>query len=258
MGILKFLWENLFTVLGYSILTGGALLELLWLYVVVFRAYDVEYDERECANSWPKIDLKKALRRRLSVPRLGLPLWLFFAGALGFWLLRADWDTYLAIAVVWFLTAPLRKMLGIAVARRAYRDSERESPQTSYWDDVLYYYAWALYPPEAPGGNQPWFRKRLKWLNKLQGVLRFFWVIIQVWRLWGMLVMAVVSLAWPVAALCAIFYHVENVDEYKYWKPWWRFDRKSSRPHRKPTIEGQVVSDRTDGDATGNGIGRKS
>lgn len=258
VSILEFLWENMFTVLGYSILAGGALAELLYLYIVVFRAYDVEYDETECNESWPKIDLKKALRRRLSIPRLGFPLWLVFSATLGLWLLRADWDTYIAIAVLWFLTTPLRKMLGIAVARKAYRDSEHKATQTSYWDDVMYYYSWAFDPPEAPGGNRPWFKRRLKWMNKFQSVLRFFWYLIQVWRLWGMLVMAVVSMFWPIAALCAIFYHVESVDEYKYWRPWWRFDRKGTRPHRKPTIDGEVVKTEP-GDESPDGLAtRKS
>lgn len=239
--LLAYLWHHLFTWWGYLVLVGGSLLELGWLYVVVLRAYDVEYDEKECTESYPRIDLKKALRRRLSVPRLGFPLWLAFAVMLAVWFSHMNLHTYVTVAFFWFLTTPLRKMLGIAIARKAHRDSQNEQPETSYWDDVVYYYSWALDLPESPG-SKVWFKRKLKWLNKFRPVLFFWWYLLQVWRLWGMIFVAIASFFWPIAALAAIFYHVESVDEYRYYKPWWRLNRKGAAPERKhKVVDGEVV-----------------
>lgn len=232
--LLAYLWHHLFTWWGYLVLVGGSLLELGWLYVVVLRAYDVEYDEKECAESYPRIDLKKALRRRLSVPRLGLPLWLAFAVMLAVWFSHMNLHTYVTVAFFWFLTTPLRKMLGIAVARKAHRDSEKEQPETSYWDDVVYYYSWAFDTVGAKGQ----FKRRLRWMNAVLPLLR----LLMFWRLWGMALTAAASFFWPVAALCSMFYHIEMVDDYHYLQPWWRWNRKGAAPERKhKVVDGEVV-----------------
>ncbi len=202
-----------------GILLLAVFAELAWLYVVVLRAMDLSYDKERCARR--NVDYKKAMRRRVSWPQLGFPLFAVFAALLILFNLNMSFKTYVVIATLWFFTAPLRKMWGIAIARKVVRN-RGETPGTSYWEDVAEYYSWGFRFPERRQDKQ-WFEDKLAFLNKFQDL----WYVIQIFRFWGVAVQALASLAWPVTAAAAIFWHMEMVDDYDYERPWWRFDRTS-------------------------------
>ncbi len=226
------------------IFIGGGFLNLLWYYVVVLRASDVRWDPVRCRSKSPVIDLKKAQRRRVSVPWLGVPL---FLGVAALYAAQIVWNTvfaYMVIAFLCFITAPLRKMWGMYVARRVHQRQTGEPLQTKYWHDVAFYYSWGLDMPAKPD-DKVWFEDRLAWLNRFQSL----WYVLQVWRFWGIFGQAALSLLWPVLAIATPFYHLDNVDEYKYQRPWWRFDPEQKKRDRrtKPAsgdiVDGEVVVD---------------
>lgn len=200
--------------------------ELAWLYVVVLRAMDLGYDKERCDRR--NVDYKKAMRRRISWMQLGFPLFLLLAALLILFNLDVSFKTYLVIATLWFVTAPLRKMWGIAIARKVVKN-RGEKLGTSYWQDVRDYYSWGFRFPERPQDKQ-WFEDKLAWLNKFQNL----WYAIQIIRFWGVVAQLFASLVWPVAAVVAVFYHMEMVDDYDYDRPWWRFDRKTDQSRMRP------------------------
>ena len=200
-----------------AIVVGSSLTELLWSGVVVLRAADVGYDQWKCEARRPKVDLGKALRRRITWPRLGLPLFAVCAGLFVVQLLWMSAFTYTVVSIAWFLGAVPRRMWGIAVMRRT-----QPRPETGYWQDVRRYYALGLTLPSRPE-DQAWFIGKLRWLNKFQNL----WYLLQVYRFWGIFGYAVNALAWPVSSAFAIFYHMESAgNRSKYLRPWWRFDRE--------------------------------
>lgn len=195
------------------------------MFIVAMRAYDLNWDKNACEAAEPRIDLRKGLRRFVGIPRLGLPMAVMSITLLELWIITQNWDVYWAAAIVWFMTAPLRKVWGIAIARRAYkRANPGYKPETSLLDDLLYYWEWGTQ------GKTARFTGRLaKW-----NWLRFFLVVIKFWKLWGIVAMAAASVVWPVFALFAPFFHTEQVDKYDYWhKPWWRMNRDAPKPPSK-------------------------
>src|SRR5207248_8659402 len=101
-----------------AIVVGSSVTELLWSGVVVLRAADVGYDQWKCEARRPKVDLGKALRRRITWPRLGLPLFAVCAGLFVVQLLWMSAFTYTVVSIAWFLGAVPRRLWGIAVMRR--------------------------------------------------------------------------------------------------------------------------------------------
>jgi hypothetical protein len=210
-----------------AVVVGGGLVEFLWAGVVVLRAADVGYDLSKCEARQPKVDLAKALRRRITWPRLGLPLFALCAALFAAQLLWMSVFTYTVISIAWFLGAVPRKMWGIAVARRV-----MPRPDTRYWQDVRRYYVIGLSLPSRPE-DQMWFIGKLRWLNQFQR----FWYLLQIFRFWGIFGYAVAALAWPLSSAVAIFYHMESAGfRREYLRPWWRFDRKrgADPAKRKP------------------------
>jgi hypothetical protein len=210
--------ENLLAYLPWSwlgaVVVGGALCELLWYGVVVLRAADVDYDPARCASQRPAVDLQKALRRRVTWPRLGLPLFAICAALFLIQLLWMSLLTYTLISIAWYLTAPPRQMWGIAVSRRLRRTGD------SYWTEVRRYYSAGLRMPGRPE-EQVWFVGRYRWLNKFQNL----WYVRQLYRFWAFPSYAVAALFWPVASAFSIFYHLERAGRPDYLNPWWRLDR---------------------------------
>ncbi|HSX01132.1 MAG TPA: hypothetical protein VLF67_02715 [Candidatus Saccharimonas sp.] len=240
---MQFMWHHLFWLWLSVVLIGASGLDLLWYGVVVLRASDVDYDPKRCAERRPRVDLKKALRRRASWPALGLPLWLVAVVLFGVQLLWWSLTAYAVISIAWFVTAPLRKIWGMAIARRVHTRTQGTKPDTSLWYDVAYYYSWGFELPQRPE-EQEWFVGKYRWLNNFQKL----WYVIQVWRFWGLPALAIASLVWPVTAVCAIFYHLDNVDDYSYMRPWWRFDQHSDqpkKPHQGKVVDGEVVTPAT-------------
>lgn len=205
-----------------GILLLAVLAELAWLYVVVLRSWDLNHDKQRCHDR--NVNWRKAQRRRVSWPQLGFPLFVLFGVLLVLLNLNTNIETYLVIATLWFVTAPLRRMWGLAVARKIVMKLDGKLT-TSYWEDVSDYYTWGFTLPQRPK-NKQWFEDKLAWMNKFQNL----WYAVQIVRFWGVLAQAIAALAWPLSALVAIFYHMEMVDDYDdYYRPWWRFDRKSDR-----------------------------
>ncbi|WP_436499260.1 hypothetical protein [Actinokineospora sp. HUAS TT18] len=205
--------------LGF-VVVGASFLHLVWTGVVVLRAADVGYDEAACAARRPFIDLRKARRRRHSWPRIAVPLFLLLVALYAAQLLWMSLFTYTVVAIGWFLTAPVRKIWGLAVARRVHAEHWGNPGPVGFWRDVRDYYALGTRMPSRPE-EQVWFVGKYRWLNKFQNI----WYIVQVYRFWGVIAMAAASLVWPVTAAISVFHHLDDVDDADYFRPWWRFDR---------------------------------
>ncbi|CRK56470.1 hypothetical protein [Alloactinosynnema sp. L-07] len=222
--------------LGF-VVVGASFLRLVWTGVVVLRAADVGYDPAACAARRPMIDLVKARRRRHSWPRLALPLFVLLVALFVTQLLWMNLFTYTLIAIAWFLTAPVRKIWGIAVARRVHVENWGVAGPVGFWRDVRGYYALGTRMPSKPA-DQVWFVGKYRWLNKFQNA----WYIVQVYRFWGVVAMAAASLFWPVVAAVAIAYHLDEVDDADYFRPWWRFDRDARPDDLEHRQDSRVVS----------------
>src|SRR5262249_2513324 len=153
---------------------------------------DLRYDAAACAARRPRVDLGKALSRRVTWPTLGLPMLLLCVVLFAAELVWLGWSAYAYLSIVWFVTAPLRTMWRIPVWRRVHNRNGRPRPE-SYWQDLRRYYASGLLLGRRPH-QQDWFIGRLRWLNAFQ---RVSWLL-QVYRYWGICAIAVMSLVWPV------------------------------------------------------------
>ena len=164
-------------------------------------------------------------------------MFLICVGLFGTQLLRMSVSTYTVISIVWFLTMPVRKIWGISVARRVFRELHGHARPIGFWRDVREYYALGFtMPPTAP--EKQWFVGRFRWLNRFQK----FRYLVQVFRFWGIFAAAATSLAWPVGSALTIFYHLERVEDDSYLRPWWRFDRKARRQHPGPVQQVDTVA----------------
>jgi hypothetical protein len=216
--------------LGF-IVVGGSFLGLLWGGVVVLRAADVRYDPQKCRSRTPAVDLRQALVRRHSWPRIALPLFVICAALFGIQLLWMSIGTYTVISIMWFLTMPVRMIWGISVSRRVFRELHGHPEPNGFWREVRDYYALGLTLPHlAP--EKEWFVGRLRWLNRFQKV-RY---LVQIYRFMGIFEAAAWSLLWPIGSAVAIFYHLNWIDAHRYLCPWWRFDHKT-RPKERQTVQ---------------------
>lgn len=213
--LLPWLWLS-------TIILGIGLLELLWYGVVVLRAMDLSYDSERCAERRPKVNLRKALVRRVSWPELGVPLYLICVALFAVQLGRLNLATYTVISIIWFGTAPLRMMWGLAVARRAAIRKGRLLAG-GYWSDLRGYYRTGFRMPELPD-DRVWFVGRLRWLNRFQKLGH----VVQLYRFWGVVGAAAAALFWPITCVCAVFYHMDNARLTRYRHPWWRLDRTTA------------------------------
>ncbi|MEV4314914.1 hypothetical protein [Actinocrispum sp. NPDC049592] len=218
--------------LGFIVL-GSSLVNVLWSGVVVLRAADVRYDPQACQERTPVVDLKKALTRRHSWPRLAVPLFVICTALYGLQLVSMTLTTYTLISIGWLLTMPVREIWGISVARRVFRELHGHAGPARFWRDVREYYSLGLKMPSLPPEKQ-WFVGRFRWLNRFQK----FRFLGQVYRFWGIFGAAAISLLWPVASAVAIFHHLDKVAEDSYLRPWWRFDRaKPQQPVQQARVQ---------------------
>ena len=202
-----------------SILFAAVFVELLWLAIVVLRAWDRNYDETTCREARPFIDVDKALRRRVSWPRIGLTFYAVWVALVVVFFREPSVALYAVIATAWFVATPLRGTWAIATLRKIERNAGNAT-KTTLWGDVSFYYGRGLQLPYNHR-HQPWFVGRLVWLNRFQN-LRY---VFHVFRAWGIFVQAIVAAAWPISACAAIFFYMEKLDRYATARPWWRFDR---------------------------------
>ncbi len=245
-------------------------LELVWWSVVWLRAKEAGYDQYKCTH-WttgdradqlrsPIVNLNKGIVRSLSWPKLGLPLYLLAVGMLCFytaWPNRASWTL---LSLVWFVSSPLRRIASIWVARRAYlRLNPNDKLESSLRDDVYNYYWCGLSrPPQS--GKQPnqsfsgdtWYGVVGNWIQRNFGRYGKFWRVFRIYnivRFWGLLVQALVSWFWPVAAVVAPFYYMYAVADYQDWvNPWWRRYRRNE--YHGIVVKGTVVSTHDEATAT--------
>ncbi len=218
-------------------------LELAWWSVVWLRGREIGYDAR-AAEFWPSgrrrrkpIDLDKAVARSYAWPALGLPFTMAASGLYLDQLWAGTAHIYVVIAITWFLFTPIRKIGGIQVARRVWQHSNPgKKLGTSMLEDVRGYYSAGLYRPEdsysrtydPPFEGKTLFYKFLNWLDRTFGKYGSFWRIWNIFRYWGLVAQALVSLAWPVSAVIAPFYYMDMVSDYQFWhRPWWRRYRNS-------------------------------
>ena len=209
------------------------------LLVVVIRAGDQHWDPFRCKNYDPPIDIKKARRRQVGIPQLALPLVVIASVFVDTLLLTGwNWTVYWAIAIVWFVTAPIRKVWGIATARKAFAKAHPDREQaTSLIDDIVDYWSWGFHSKTARLTG-----KYAKW-----NWLRIFLVLMRFWQLYGVALQAIASAFWFVSVLIAPFYHAEQIDDYDYWhQPWWRINRQRNMRPPARVIDG-VATETVDG-----------
>lgn len=202
------------------IIFGAVFAELFWHFVVVLRAWDIRWDVEKAKKARPKaINLKKAVARRSSVPLFGLPLFGLWVAAVVYQFQHWDWQVYLTIATIWLLSAPLREIWLVHVARRV-KVKQGQTLDNSLFEAVSRWYSSGL---SLPGNEhqEPWFEDRLKILN----VFQKYRYVIHVFRFWGVLVEMLAALVWPIIMVWSIFHYVDEVDNYDQEPPWWRLDR---------------------------------
>jgi hypothetical protein len=223
---------------------------LAWYSVSPLRAnaQNVKWDPDRCQywRTGPQagkprlhpIDYRQAVTRRYSIPFVGIPLYL---SAIFLWSLvllypgHASWQL---CALLWLVTAPLRRTLSIATARRAYLfRNHGDQLDTTLMQDVRAYYITGLtlgrvdsdsYEP-AFDSDSVWARagnRVHRWLKLEAGrmLISFFYP-----RRWfGFLWMIIASLFWPVSSTLAPFYYIEVAEDYQSLvTPKWRFNRES-------------------------------
>lgn len=221
-------------------------LELMWWSVVWLRGREIDFNGHAAVywTSGPQtgqrrrkpINIKKAVAREYSWVSLGLPFTLVAAGFYLDQLWSGTAREYVLIAVLWYVTTPLRKIAGILAARKVWAHSNPDKRLDTTWlEDVRGYYGAGLYRLEVSTADyEPAFEGRtiftriLNWLDRNFGKYGTFWRLWNIFRYWGLVVQALVSLAWPVSAVIAPFYYMEVVDDYQFWhRPWWRRYRRS-------------------------------
>jgi hypothetical protein len=243
------------------------IINLLWARVVLMRANEIKFDEH-LAKYWPDgtqrdepVKLDKARARRESWGKLAVPLTLLYFAMVTTQFAYMSAETYAKWAMFWFLTAPIRRTAGIAASRRAYRRNPKNPAlQTSLLRDVWDYYRvglrWVLHLPTDKVRKQPSFlgiTRRARFYNKVHGWLQ----VRSIWRIatWPLRAVAVllgytiISWLWLIAAPIAIFYYMDEVEDYAFWRqPKWRLYRASDSPYNRrtggPVIDGEVVTKR--------------
>jgi hypothetical protein len=248
-------------VMGVFLISAG--LELVFWSWTWFRGRQIGYDEHK-AKYWTTgkragqlkakpIDLRKARARRFAWPRVGLPLYLVAVGMFTWYLLWPGAASAEFLAILWFFFAPVRRALFIATARRAYRANHPDDElDTTLWEDVFqYFYTGVARPAHQRRVIDPPFEdtsavyRFLNWGHATFGRYGKFWRILRFWnflRFWGLLVEAIISAFWPIAAVVAPFFYMWGVEDYEDWmNPWWRRYRKSE--YRPKIIRGQIVAD---------------
>ena len=255
-----------------SIVRPSLTLELLcWMWSWL-RGRQINYDEHK-AKFWttgPRagklkakpINLDRARARRYAWPRVGLP---FYLVAIGMYVWFLAWPTgasQLFLAAMWFAFTPVRRVMFIATARKAYRANHPDdSLETTLLQDVYNYFYTGIARPknkrpdiEPPFESAGWISKIGNGAHALFSRYGLFWRIFRVWnifRFWGILVQLGISFFWWIAAPIAPFVYMAGVEDYAEWmNPWWRRYRKQH--YGGQIIKGEVVKTGTT-PAQGNG-----
>jgi hypothetical protein len=230
----------------------GLITELIWWRVMVMRAKQINFNDR-AATIWqtgPRkgqlkekpVNLDRARARQISWPLLGVPF-TAFAGAMWiFFLLYPEKASWQLFALLWFFTAPLRKVWGMWVARKAFRVTNPDSTiTTTLWEDARDYYQTGIAgasrrkAPEPGFESNTWFGRRMNWVQvniRPKSLLYFLGRLLTFRWLWGV-----------IAQLVAPFWYMSQVEEYRDWmRPWWRWNRQSQTPNR--VVKGEVIAER--------------
>lgn len=238
-----------------SIITlGCAGFELVFWSWSWIRGRQIGYDARKARywtsgprNGQPKakpIDLKKAWARSFAWPRVGLPLYLVAVGMFTWYLLWPGDASRTLLAVLWFAFTPLRRIMAIAAARKAYlKNNPGSSFDSTLFEDVREYFLTCVSRPphkrqvvdppfEVDKDTKSWrLYAFLNWGHATFGRYGAFWRVFRFWnvlRFWGVLLQLVVAFFWPIAAVVAPFYYMWAVEDYEdVVNPKWRAYRKS-------------------------------
>lgn len=256
--------------------------ELIWWMWTWRRAKQIGYD-KAYENKFmttgrerrKRIDVKKGRIRSQSWPKVGAPLWVVMVVLYGYLAINFSPSTYLVLAVLWFLFAPLRTIWTIHVSRLAYNLlNPGNKLATSFGDDVHGYYSSAWGNP-TKGDEEEWepsfedlgpISRFGNWAaRKLHKYGRFWrlWRYMNPFRMWGIVVQAFCALGWFITAPIAIFWHMALVQEFveeREWQAWWRRHR---RMRYRPTVQGEVIESRDERTGSGrtagtSGVARRS
>jgi hypothetical protein len=270
-----------------ALFLGPATLVVAWQGLVFFRAVQVHaYKKgnearfthfRDGRKRAKPINVDKARERRITWPQLILPLYLV---AWGMFAVQGIWfhpDTYVLLAVLWFLFTSVRKIMGIRAARKVFIADPKHgagSLPNTFWQDVAGYYecGWSSSSHKAKRKPyEPLFDKGIigTLLNKICqfGIFAFgpgspLWSLLRPWD-WPMLICDLIVLAawafiWPLAAVITPGYYLEVVKDFKRWtQPWWRTHRNSSYNPTVKIVKGDVIKDEpgeAGGDTTGSAV----
>lgn len=193
------------------------------------------------------VDLEKARARRFAWPLVGLPLYVVAVGMLTWYLLWPGAASRMLLAMLWFAFTPVRRVMAIAAARKAYRANHpNDTIETTLFEDVrAYFISGVSRPPHERRLIEPPFEdtgvlyRFLNWGHATFSRYGTFWRIFQFWnflRFWGIVVQLVMAFFWPISAVAAPFYYMWTVEEYKNMiNPWWR-------THRNNKYHGNITS----------------
>jgi hypothetical protein len=259
------LWadKSLWIVLVYSVLVGG-MLASGWAFAYEWlKAWDIKYDVHVAQENYRELNVPSARKRSVVIPLFAWPLGAVIVAALLWHFTHFNWQTYLFIAVVWALTAPLRRFWLFAVTVRLddvlFRkgiEPRRHVGTDSAFTLTLRYYQQGIRksPPHEAAAQEQRRRRglfigRLAVWNKLIVLIKqlfrpLWWLLTQLpIRLFGvMLIELIAGLLWPAWAPAWLFKSAFGVAEnaaHSIEQPWWSaFDEPLARPAPPPAPSG--------------------
>jgi hypothetical protein len=219
-----------FAAWAYAIFLAALLAGLIagvWDYA---RAWDIKFDKAVAEQNNRKINWAKARKQQVVVPFLGLPLGLIVAGLMVFhFLVSFTWQTYTLIAIMWFLSAPWRRLWQIYTAirvenhlhRHGYREPEPYRFGALHATRTWYQNGMKRKPRLDAKKSRKVFIGRLRWLNKIS----WLWLWMRHIRLAvPVLAEAGLSLVWPFTAMFMTFHHSHEAADGVTLYPWWAED----------------------------------
>jgi hypothetical protein len=218
-----------FAVWAYAIFGAALLAGLIagaWDYA---KAWDIKFDKTVAEQNNRRIDWTKARKEQVVVPLLGVPLGLIVVGLMAYHLLvNFTWEMYTAISILWFLSAPWRRLWQFAVGIRTERSLHRHGfrEPAPYAQGALtatreYYRNGMARKKNLNKKSHKVFIGRLRWLNKISWLWR--WVM-HIRLALPVIIDAVLSLVWPFTATWMVIHHaLEAAADVKLY-PWWADD----------------------------------
>jgi len=185
---------------GHSVATVLAALAFLVLVAGLitegkhaFRAFGCRWDPALMEKE--NINVLEAKSERMAIWRFGVPLAVVYCAALYYLLGHLDWNTFLALGGLAFVTMPLRRLHGMVVSRGIYRLTRPTQFTLGHVLGVYYVKVWTP-------SHKVWLKYRWQWVNPVIAALLLLLPWIGMAIAW--------FLFWPLTGLIAIFMSIGN------------------------------------------------